>query len=128
MPEERDIQVVLNELVRRADEAARRLRMLEGRSEVIESRISSIQDTIIRTSKENKVELSELSITVKKFESELLRLNNELSKFSKNLDKFAKKSEVKAVENTISLLNPITSEFVTRNEVERLIQEHLKTR
>lgn len=128
MPEERDIQIVLNELVRRADETARRLRMLEGRSEVVESRISSIQDTIIRTSKENRGELSELSTTVKRFESELLRLNNELSKISKNLDKFAKKSEVKAVENTISLLNPITSEFVTRDEVERLIQERLKTR
>ena len=48
MVEKKDIQVILSELVRRMNEHARRIRAVEERTALLETQLSSMQDTILK--------------------------------------------------------------------------------
>ena len=123
MAEAKDIPSILNELVRRANETTRRLRALEERSSIVENRMSSIQDTLLRINEENKNNNLKLNDQLKGFQTELIRIDNELLKANKNLDRTAKRSELKELENIMSFFNPLKSNFVTKDEVIRMIGE-----
>ena len=126
MVEVKDVPAVLNELVRRANETTRRLRALEERSSLIENKISSIQDTLLRTNSENKDINEKLTNQLKGFQTELMRIDNELLKVNKNIERTAKRSELKELENMMSFFNPLKSNFVTKDEVERMIEARRK--
>ena len=95
---------------------------------MIDNRLSSIQNTMLRVNNETKGLIDNLSDQIKSFNEELLRINNELNRTNKNIDKAAKRSELKELENMISIFDPLKSRFVTRNEEERIIGEYLKER
>jgi hypothetical protein len=42
------------------------------------------------------------------------------------LEKVAKKNELKELESMISIYNPLRTNFITRDEVERILDERLK--
>jgi len=52
-------------------------------------------------------------------ESELLRINKELGKS-------ATRAEVKQLETYIDIMNPIKSKFITKNELDRILDERIK--
>jgi hypothetical protein len=45
---------------------------------------------------------------------------------NKELSKTALKSDVKKIETFIDVVNPITAKFVTRDELDRLLEERMK--
>ena len=126
MPQTRDVQAILNELVRRANESSRRLRALEERSSLIETRTGSMQDSILKIVGEERKEEKELNLRLKKFENNFVRIDNDLMKINKNLDKMVKRVELKEVENLISIFNPLKTNFVTREDVEKIIKERMR--
>ncbi len=123
MVEEKDVPTILNELVRRANESTRRLRALEERTLLMETRLSSIQDSILRNTEETRKGISTLIEKIKDTDTQMLRIDNEILRINKNADKFAKKTELKEVENTMSFFSPLKTGFVTKEEVERMIIE-----
>jgi hypothetical protein len=52
-------------------------------------------------------------------------LENEIQRIDKELMKTAKKSDIKQIEGFIDLINPITSSFVTKQELESYVKETL---
>ncbi len=123
---EKDVQTILNELVRRANEGTRRLRALEERSSLVETRISSMQDSLLKDLEERRVFAEGIAQKLKDFDTSLLRINTELERINKNMDKMAKRSELKEIENILSIFNPLKTNFITRDEAERMIEEKLK--
>jgi ABC-type transporter Mla subunit MlaD len=103
----REIQPILNELVRRANEATRRLRALEERDSIIEARIGSAQDSILRTAAETKKKFDELTEKLKDFETRLIRADREIAKLSKAMEKTVKRTELKELESIIELYSPL---------------------
>ena len=122
MPE-RDIKPIINEMFRRSTENTRRLRALEERYSIIEDRLNSIQESLLRQTRKNKETLEAFETIVTNFETELMKINNSLMKLGKNLDRTARKSELKELENMMSLFNPLKSTFISKREVKRLIEE-----
>jgi len=120
---ERDVQAVLTELVRRENESSRRLRALEERSSLTEMRASTLQDTILKMIEERKLFNEKLNERLTSIENSILRIDNELVKINKNLEKMAKRTELKELENMLSFFNPIKTNFVTREEVERMLED-----
>jgi len=120
---ERDVQAVLTELVRRENESSRRLRALEERSSLTEMRASTLQDSMLKMIEERKIFNEKLNERLTNIENSILRIDNELMKINKNLEKMAKRTELKELENMLSFFNPIKTNFVTREEVERMIEE-----
>jgi hypothetical protein len=123
---EKDVQAVLNEVVRRANETVRRLRDLEEKDSLIENRLNTAETTILNLT-DGKRELDEkFTLKTDEIEKNIMRIDNELLKINKISDKMAKKSEMKELENMISIYNPIKTNFITKEDVELMIEERLK--
>jgi len=120
---ERDVQAVLTELVRRENESTRRLRALEERSSLTEMRASTLQDAVLKMNEEKKLFNEKLNERLTNIENSILRIDNELTKINKNLEKVAKRTELKELENMLSFFNPLKTNFVTKEEVKRMLEE-----
>jgi predicted RNase H-like nuclease (RuvC/YqgF family) len=117
------IEVLTSELVKRMNEDSRRIRLLEQRMDRIDNTVSGLEDNIL-------AQLDNLKFSIEKLNSEILRIGeritgmeNEMNKLKKDLDKTATKTEIKQIETFIDVVNPITSKFVTKDEMERVLEE-----
>jgi len=119
----RDIEAVLTELVRRANETTRRLRALEERDSIIETRLGTVQDFILKITEERKVTNESINERLTNIENDIIRINNELLRVNKNMEKMAKRTELKELESMMSIFSPLKTNFVTKGEVERMLEE-----
>ena len=120
---ERDVQAILNELVRRANESSRRLRALEERDSLIETRVSTIQDEILKMIEDKRLINEKINEKLTEIETNILRIDNELIRMNKVIDKMAKRTELKELENMIAIFNPMKTNIVTKEDVKRIIRE-----
>ncbi|MDD5416950.1 MAG: hypothetical protein PHU12_03160 [Candidatus Aenigmarchaeota archaeon] len=123
MPEKGDIQVILSELVRRMNESSRRLRALEEKISLLDSKVGSIQDITLKNNQKARDNVNKIEGEFSEVNSALMKVQNDVSKVNKNLERFAKKSDVKELESMISLFNPLKASFITKEEVKRLLEE-----
>ena len=107
---------------RRLNEDERRIRYLEQRVERISNSLSKIEETIASSLNNLKVNQELLSTKISDLREKFETLKENVLKLSEKMEKFAKKSDLKKIETFIDLINPITSKFVTRNELEREIR------
>ena len=125
MPE-REVEPKVDELVRRSNEIMRRLRELEERDNIIETRLGSMQDALLRLTEDIRKEFGGVDERLKDFENRLIVANNELAKLDKLADKMARKTELAELSSLIELYSPLKASFITKEETEKLIEEKLK--
>jgi predicted nucleic acid-binding Zn-ribbon protein len=123
--EAKDTQAIGSEAIKIVSANTRRIRALEQRFDVLEMRIGAIEQKIIDEIEELKKSFDQINTDIKNLSQSLSLVRNEILRMNKSLDKTAKKAEVKELESLLELYNPIKSKFVTREEVERLIDEKL---
>jgi len=121
--QQQDISAVSSEIVKMVNTNTRRIRAIEQRLYGSERRIGSLEEKVIDEMDDLRRGFEQISLDIKAVSESLSEIRSEILKLNKNLDKTAKKSEVKELESLIDLYNPIKSKFVTRDEVERLIEE-----
>lgn len=124
MPVER--AVVVSEIVNRINEDTRRIRLLEQRSEKIENRLRELEDNVSSQLGDLKISLERISNKISSISEKLAATESETLKMNKALEKTVSKAEVKQLETFIDVLNPVTSRFVTKEEMERMLEERLK--
>lgn len=124
----KDIKTLLNELVKRINEDARRIRAVERRMDRLEGGLSSVESNVLTHLNDLKIELERISNKISAASERMNALEGEIMRLSKELGKTATKRQVKELESFIDLVNPITSKFVTRDEAERLLDERMKER
>jgi len=115
---------VMNEVVRRLNENSRRLKYVEQKVEKIESTTSTLEENVLVQMNDLKINLERIGQKITDLSGRLDAIDSELLKFNKELSKTASKAEVKQLETFIDIINPITSKFVTRDELERIIEEN----
>jgi len=125
MPESED-NLKVDELVRRSNEIMRRLRALEERDSIIETRLSSMQDSILKLFDDIRSELVKTDTKTREFENRLIVATNEITKIEKNMEKVARKSELAELSSLIELYNPLKASFITKEEAEKLVEDKLK--
>jgi len=118
-----DERAVAAELVKRLNEGTRRTRSLEQRVDRIENRISGMEETVIEQMNNLKIELDRIGQKIANATQQLTTINNEILRINRELGKTATKQEVKEVETFIDMVNPITAKFVTKDELERRLEE-----
>lgn len=119
---ERDERALIGELVRRMNESSIRIKDLESRIGRIERDFASISEDMSKKMGEFRVELKKIS----EFSENLAKINVELVKVKGELENFATKGEMKEFEKFIELISPITSQFITRDELERILEEKFR--
>lgn len=121
-----DVKRALTEMVNRLNEDRRRIRLIEQSIDRVESSINALESSLLS-------QISDLKVTVERTRSEMTETANkvslmetEISRFGKIVGKSATKLELKQLESFIDLVNPVTSKFVTKDEMERALEERMK--
>jgi len=122
MIESKRLELILQELIRRANRSDRRLRIIEQRTQALESRTGSIEDINFKQSKDIKKRIIDMEFTIKSFCDRIIKIENDINRISEQLKGFAKKNEVKEIESMFDLLNPIKQDFVTKKELEEILK------
>jgi len=123
MPTPKDLQTMLDEIVRRLNEHGRRVRVLEERNRAIESKLGSAEDMILRNAENARLKTEEVLTALREMDARVMKIENDVSKIARDMGKTVKKNEVLELENILSLYNPMRSSFVTKDDVERMMRE-----
>jgi chromosome segregation ATPase len=123
-----DIRVLASELVKRMNEDGRRIRMLEQRVDKLENNLNDVQGSVMAQSEDLKVGLSKIVDKLTMVSDRISKMEADLARIEKEARKAATKAEVKQLESFIDLVNPITSKFVTRDELDRAFAERPEKR
>jgi hypothetical protein len=121
-----NVQVIMQELVRRSNEDARRLRAIEQRLEALESRINTMENASIDRIKKNNTKYAEIDVSLRSMGDEIVKMENALDKIGRQMPKLARKQDLKEVERMLDLISPIRQEFVTKDEMHEEIEEEVK--
>lgn len=118
-----DIRVLATELVKRVNDETRRTRLLEQKVDRFEAELSNVESAISAQNQEAKAKLESIERGIKSISDRIMVIEGAVSRIEKDLAKRATKGELKQIESYMDLMSPITSRFVTREEMERAINE-----
>lgn len=114
---------VSKELIRRLNENARRVRDMEELGRTLENKIYSLEERILDNQEELKKRFRKLEDEIKDLNIRLRKIENENDKIKRTLDRTVKKPELEEIEKYVKLMNPFEMNFVTKNEVKKMIRE-----
>lgn len=109
---EQNFQVIISELVRRSNEDARRLRILEQRMDAVDARISSLEDNLLDKTRKNHTTFMEIEESLRAINEEIITLKNNLDKINKQIGNFARKRDLKEIERMLELMRPQSEEVI----------------
>jgi len=120
-----DIKIVTGELVRRLNEDERRIRILEQRIEKTDMKLSELAEMELSQTNNLNTKLDLISNKISNVVERIKAIDEEIVKIKKEMVGFITKSEVKELQMFVDLINPITSKFVTREEMEIELENRL---
>ncbi len=127
MPETKaTLRTIITELVERTNTDARRLRVLEQRSESLTGQMNSVEETVLKTKKDVMEQLASMSSELERQSDRLERVEKAVEEVVKQMKKTATITDLKELEELVDIYNPLKSTFITREQVEQLLEERLK--
>ena len=125
--EKSTVSGVLNKLIERNNSNMRRLRILEQEASINKTMVNSVEEELLSLRNFHSKVLQELGDRLSKTEESLFRIETLVKELSIQVKKSTSPSRIKELEELIEIYNPIKSQFVTREEVSRIIDEKLKS-
>lgn len=116
---------IINDLIEISNTNMRRLRVLEEKTENLITQINSFQDSFLEERKRLNDTISNLSSDIEKQKDRMAKMEKVIDEIVKQFKKVATEAKIKELEELIELYNPLKSNFVTKEEVERIIEEKL---
>lgn len=107
MVREDKLNVILQELVRRANSETQRFREFEQRLQSIEERTRSLEDSSLEKAKKFSAKLAELEALLRSIDAETVNIKNNLERVNKQLTSFARRRDVLEIEKMLDLLAPV---------------------
>ena len=125
-PEEAN--AVLSELIKRINEDRRMMRLVEQSVERLENSLSALEGSALSQMSDFKLSLDRIGSKIEATAARLNAIEANIAKLGKGMDKAATKLELKQLESFIDLVNPVTSKFVTKDELDRALEERQQLR
>ncbi len=120
-----DMRILATELVKRVNDETRRIRLAEQRLDRTDAEVANLENTVSAHASDNKAQLDAINKSLKAMSDRLLVLEGAVGRIEKELVKRVTKAEFKQMESYMSLMSPITSKFVTKEEMERAIEDRV---
>lgn len=127
-PPQIDVSMMSSEMARRLNEYSRRIKNIEQRMDRMEGRIENLEQNAMNQMNDLKINLERIGQKINATSERLNSIDTEILRLNKDISKTALKSDIKKLETFIDLVNPITSKFVTKDEMERALEERIKRR
>jgi len=121
-----DIRILTSELVKRVNDETRRVRLAEQRLDRFEVAMDNLENTMSAHAAEMKNLLDGINKNLKALSDRMSLVESAIGRIEKELAKRATKAELKQIESYMSLMSPITSKFVTKEEMERAIEDKIQ--
>jgi predicted nucleic acid-binding Zn-ribbon protein len=122
----RTVGSVLNKLIERVNSNIRRLRILEQESSIYKTRLTSAEQEIMSQRNQVMKSIKDINDKISRQEDRIAAIENTVKEIISQFKKVTTTSKIKELEELIEIYNPIKSQFVTREEVERIIEERLR--
>ncbi len=119
------IDYAITELMRRVNDDTKRLRLLEQRSAAVDSRLASLEETLLEQFKKVNQAFEKSSQRIDEIDNRLAKVEDDTKKLIKQMERVASKTELGEIQGFIDLINPMKSNFITKPEVERMLEEKL---
>lgn len=123
-PDERGERIIAD-LINRVNENVQRLRVIEQRIQAIDTRINSVEQNLLSLNKNVQKSLTERDSKIAALEEAVEKIETAYREILKQLKTVATKSNVDELKEFISIYDPLKSSFVTREEMERFVEEKL---
>jgi len=117
------IEEITSEIVRRLNENSRRVKNLEQKVERMEDQMEEMQEAVLNQMGDLKLSLERIVQNISTLAEKLRGIDDEILRINKKLNKAATKDEIKEVKTFIDIINPMTSTFVTKDELERRLKK-----
>lgn len=114
---------ITNEMIKRLNENTRRIRSLEELNRLLENKNDSMEERSLENREDTRKRFEEIEKNLKDLNIRLMKIGNENQKLRKSLEKVVTKPELEELKNFIDLINPIKMEFITKEEVKKMIRE-----
>jgi predicted nucleic acid-binding Zn-ribbon protein len=114
-----------DDVISRLNNNARRIRKLEETTRNLQEQVKNIEDRLNNQKKRVSQNKKELSDDVEKLDETVQNLNAEIKKVQRKTRKLVTRREFNEIEEYIDLMNPIESDFMTKEEVNELLDERL---
>lgn len=121
-----DFGGIASEVSRRMNEESRRMKVIEQRIDRMEQQLQSLETTAIAQMDDIRVSMERMIAKITGIADRLTGIESELMRINKELGKTAGKAELKQLETYIDIMNPIKSKFITKDELDRVIEEKIK--
>jgi cob(I)alamin adenosyltransferase len=105
------------------NEINRRIRMIEIKMNKIEEMILSVEKSIQQFEMDLKIMKDINEKKVNDLKKEISLLNENIEAINKKTEQFVNKSEIQKIKTFLEIFNPLTSKFVSREELEVEIEE-----
>ncbi|MFH1445443.1 MAG: hypothetical protein ABIF08_03105 [Nanoarchaeota archaeon] len=119
----RNIRDILNELIERTNSIIMRLRIVEQRNNTTVTKINSLQAESLEQLNESKVFIKKFEKKMQLYEEGLLKMESVMKELSKKINDTATKSEIMGLREALKIYNPIKSQFVTRRELKKIMED-----
>ena len=124
--EKRTVGSVLNKLIERVNSNIRRLRILEQESSIYKTRMTSIEQEITSQKNHFNKSVKDLDQKITKLEGSIVNMENTVKEIINQMKKVTTTTRIKELEQMIEIYNPIKSQFITREEAERIVDDKLR--
>jgi vacuolar-type H+-ATPase subunit I/STV1 len=117
------INAILNDVIQRVNDDTQRLRVLEQSSESLTSRINGVEQGILQSRNELQKAVSEINEGITALDERLSKTENTMKEVITHMKKLVTESQMKELQSLIELYNPVKSNFVTKEEMEKFVKE-----
>jgi hypothetical protein len=124
----RTLKSVLHELVERSNTDNARIRVLEQENDILKSRSKSFDKDLAALKGYFDKSLNSMRKDLDKTNSKVTSIESTLKELIREIKKLATTSKIKELETLVDIYNPLKSQFMTREEVERMMERKLEDR
>jgi len=122
----RTLRTIIREIVERTNTDNSRIRVLEQENDILKSRMDTIEQALMNNRKAIERDLAELKGTLDKSGRRSDQTDSMLKELARDMKRLASSAKIKELETMVDMYNPLKSQFITREEVERLIERRLE--
>lgn len=101
-----------------------RLRLLENKANNLDQKTELIENNLLDYQKETKKSLDVINSDILEIKRELEKVRDKMDEVIKELKLRASQEELNTIKKYLDLWNPVN--FVSRNEVEKIVEEKLE--
>ncbi len=121
-PDEKGERIIAD-LINRVNENVQRLRVIEQKMQASDARINSVEQNALSLTKNVQKSLDERDARIATLEEKVEKIETAYSEILKQLKTAATKANVDELRQLVSIYDPLKSSFVTREEMERFVEE-----